>query len=265
MNYTIPKELLSTNNAKTIKGGKLGYTTYIMYLAPYNQNSKGINLCSHASEGCAKACLFNSGAARFDNVQQGKINKTEYFLADRKAFLEQLYNELKAIETKHDAIVGDKVLKRNGTEVLRYKKFAVRLNGTADIRFEKFKIKDNKNIFELFPNVQFYDYTKNHYRYNADLPKNLHLTFSRSETNDIKTMELLNQGHNVAMVFGVKNESELPSHYRGFKVVNGDESDLRFLDEQNVIIGLKYKLMTGKGTKGVNKDNVDNNDFIINV
>ena len=67
------------------------------------------------------------------------------------------------------------------------------------------------------------------------------------------------------MVFGVKNESELPSQYKGFKVVNGDESDLRFLDEQNVIIGLKYKLMTGAGTKGVNKENVDNNDFIINV
>jgi hypothetical protein len=40
------------------KGEKLGYTTYIMYLAPYTQNSKGINLCSHASVGCAKACLF---------------------------------------------------------------------------------------------------------------------------------------------------------------------------------------------------------------
>ena len=43
-NYTVPKNLLSTNNAKTIKGGKLGYTTYIMYLAPFTQNSKGINL-----------------------------------------------------------------------------------------------------------------------------------------------------------------------------------------------------------------------------
>ncbi len=264
MSYRIPSNLLSTNNAKTIKGEKVGYTTYIMYLAPYNQNSKGINLCSHASKGCAKACLFNSGAARFDAVQQGKINKTEYFLHNRKAFLEQLYNEIKAIEIKHNAIVGEKVYKKNG-EVLRYKKFAIRLNGTADIRFEKFKIKDNKNIFELFPNVQFYDYTKNHLRFNATLPTNYHLTFSRSEDNDNKSFELLKRGYNVAMVFGVKKVSELPTEYRGFKVINGDESDLRFLDEQNVIIGLKYKLMTGKGTKGVNKENVETNDFIINV
>jgi len=264
MNYRIPKNLLSTNNAKTIKGEKVGYTTYIMYLAPYNQNSKGINLCSHASKGCAKACLFNSGAARFDAVQQGKINKTEYFLHNRKSFLEQLYNEIKAIEIKHNNIVGEKVYKKNG-EVLRYKKFAIRLNGTADIRFEKFKIKDDKNIFELFPNVQFYDYTKNHLRFNKTLPNNYHLTFSRSEDNDNKSFELLKRGYNVAMVFGVKKVSELPSEYRGFKVINGDESDLRFLDEQNVIIGLKYKLMTGKGTKGINKENVETNDFIINL
>lgn len=264
MNYTVPKNLLSTNNAKTVKGEKLGYTTYIMYLAPFTQNSKGINLCSHASSGCAKACLFSSGAARFNRVQQGKINKTEYFIHNRTAFLEQLYNEILAIEKKHEIIEGLKALNRKG-EVLRYKNFAIRLNGTSDIRFEKFKIKDGKNIFELFPNVQFYDYTKNPFRYNADLPKNLHLTFSRSETNDKESFELLKQGNSVAMVFGIKDEKELPKTYKGFKVINGDLSDLRFLDEPNVIIGLKYKLMTGKGTKGVNKDNVDNNDFIINL
>lgn len=264
MNFTVPKNLLSTNNAKTIKGEKMGYTTYIMYLAPFTQNSKGINLCSHASKGCAKACLFSSGAARFNRVQQGKINKTEYFIHDRKSFLNQLYNEIKAIEKKHEIIDGLEALNRKG-EVLRYKNFAIRLNGTSDIRFEKFKIKDGKNIFELFPNVQFYDYTKNPFRYNADLPSNLHLTFSRSETNDKESFELLKKGHNVAMVFGVKNESELPKTYKGYKVINGDLSDLRFLDEQNVIIALKYKLMTGKGAKGVNKDNVENNDFIINL
>jgi hypothetical protein len=86
-----------------------------------------------------------------------------------------------------------------------------------------------------------------------------------SETNRDKSLELLAKGHNVAMVFGVKNVSQLPTEYLGYKVINGDESDLRFLDETNVIVGLKYKLMTGKGKKGVNKDNVENNDFIINV
>ena len=246
------KSLLTTNNAKTIKGEKLGYTTYIMYLAPHTQNSKGINLCSHASKGCAKACLFSSGAARFNRVQQGKINKTEYFLADRKGFMEQLDAQITKIKgmAKHQTSENIPV---------------IRLNGTSDIPFEKFKIREGKNIFELHPTIQFYDYTKNHIRFEKPQAPNYHLTFSMSEDNKEKSLELLNKGHNVAMVFGVKNETDLPSEYKGFKVINGDESDLRFLDEQNVIVGLKYKLLTGKGTSGVNKENIETNDFIINV
>jgi len=262
-NYKAPKNLLSTKNSKTVKGEKLGYTTYIMYLAPHTQNSKGKNLCSHASVGCAKACLFNSGAARFTGVQLGKMNKTEYFLADRKGFMNQLVSELTKIERLHKAVIGSEKIGRTG-KVVRYKKFAVRLNGTADIPFENIKIGD-KNIFELFPNIQFYDYTKNDKRFDKVIPTNYHLTFSRSETNDKVSLEMLNRGYNVAYVFGVKKEQDLPTSYNGFKVVNGDESDLRFLDEENVIVGLKYKLMTGKGTSGMNKDNVDNNDFLIDV
>lgn len=252
VSYNKSKNLLSTNNAKTVKGEKLGYTTYIMYLSPYTQNSKGINLCSHASEGCAKACLFSSGAARFDRVQQGKRDKTEWFLDNRVEFLEKLDAEITAIKNK---------AKHQTTENIP----VIRLNGTSDIPFEKFKIRDGKNIFELHPTVQFYDYTKNYIRIEKELPSNYHLTFSMSETNKDKSIELLGKGHNVAMVFGVKKESELPTTYLGYTVVNGDESDLRFLDDKNVIVGLKYKLLTGKGTAGVNKDNLENNDFIIDV
>jgi len=266
MNYQIPNNLLSTNNAKTIKGNKLGYTTYIMYLAPHKQNSKGVNLCAKASKGCAKACLFNSGAARFDNVQAGKINKTEYFLHDMHGFMEQLYNEIAKIVSKHNDVVGSEKLSTNGS-VLRYKDFAIRLNGTSDFPFEnyKYKNKDNKNIFQLFPTVQFYDYTKIDNRFDKELPSNYHLTFSRSEDNDAKSIEILNKGFNVAYVFGVKDVQDLPQTYNGFKVINGDETDLRFLDDDNVIVGLKYKFMTGKGTKGANKDNLENNDFLIDL
>ena len=263
--YKVPKNLLSTKNSKTIKGEKLGFTTYIMYLSPHTQNSKGKNLCSHASKGCAKACLFNSGAARFGNVQLGKMNKTEYFLADQKRFMRQLYNELVSISWKHEDVIGDELIGRTD-KVIRYKKFAVRLNGTSDIPFENIKVLGDKNIFELFPHIQFYDYTKNHKRFdNKVLPTNYHLTFSRSEINDKESLDILNRGFNVAYVFGVKDVQDLPTTYNGFKVINGDESDLRFLDEENVIVGLKYKLMTGKGTSGANKDNVENNDFLIDV
>lgn len=221
------KPLLSTNNHKTIKGEKLGYLTYIMYMSPYTANSKGINVCSHASKGCSDSCLVGSGfGGMYSNVMQGRRNKTEYFLSSRVEFLHQLKSEIeKAIaKNKDKAIV------------------TFRLNGTSDIPFEKFKIFDGKNIFELFPDIQFYDYTKNYLRFDKLLPSNYHLTFSRSETNQIKSLELLKRGFNVAMVF-----DKLPLTYDGFEVVNGDETDLRFLDKHNVIVGLKYKKMTGKG------------------
>jgi hypothetical protein len=51
----------------------------------------------------------------------------------------------------------------------------------------------------------------------------------------------LKQGYNVAAVFNVKDGSELPTTYKGYKVVDGDISDLRFLDAKNVIVGLKSK------------------------
>jgi len=252
MSYTKTKNLLSTNNMKTVKGEKLGYTTYIMYLAPHTQNSKGINLCSHASKGCAKACLFSSGAARFNRVQQGKRDKTEWFLDNRVEFLNKLDSEITAIKNKAKHQTSENIP-------------VIRLNGTSDIPFEKFKIRKGKNIFELHPTIQFYDYTKNPIRFEKELPSNYHLTFSQSEDNKAKAIELLSSGKNVAIVFGVKKESELPTTYKGFKVINGDENDLRFLDENGVIVGLKYKLLTGKGTKGVNKANIEANSFLVQV
>jgi hypothetical protein len=265
MNYKVPNNLLSTVNAKTVKGEKLGYTTYIMYLSPHTQNSKGINLCSHASKGCAKACLFGSGAARFETVQNGKRNKTEFYLADRKAFMEQLVKEITKAVKLHGLIEGEKQYKKNGIDVLRYKNFAIRLNGTADIPFEKIKLDSGLNIFETFPEVQFYDYTKNPKRFEKELSPNYHLTFSRSEDNDSDVETVLANGGNVAIVFGIKDINKLPTEYKGYKVINGDETDLRFLDESNIVVGLKYKLVTGKGTKGQNKDNVDNNAFLVTV
>jgi len=226
MEFRIPQQLLTDNNTKTKKGEKYGWKTFILYLAPFTQNSKGVNLCSHASKGCAESCLFGSGRGGMSpNVPAGRINKTEYFLADRQLFLNQLAKEI----TKHSK---------------KFKNLAIRLNGTSDIAWEKLKIKDkdNKSLMELFPKVQFYDYTKNPIRIQNEIPTNYHLTFSRSEENDEVSIELLSKGKNVTIVF-----DKVPEEYKGYKVVDGDKNDLRFNDEKNVIVGLKYKNMTGKG------------------
>jgi hypothetical protein len=243
------KNILTFNNHKTIKGELftsnegLPYKTGIVYLSPYRHNSKNINLCSHASKGCAKSCLFGSGnGGMFPNIRKARINRTEYFLSDRLGFLNQLRNEIELAIAKYS---------KDYTLVIR-------LNGTSDLPFENFKIfEDNKNIFELFPSVQFYDYTKNHTRFDKVLPSNYHLTFSRSETNDVKAMELLKRGFNVAMVF-----DKLPTSYKGYEVINADLDDLRFLDKKNVICGLKYKKMT---SKGADNSKAIKSGFVINT
>lgn len=220
--------LLSTNNFKTMKGEALGYKTYILYMSAYTQNSKGINVCSHASAGCASACLVGSGfGGMYVGVKKGRVARTEFFLKDRIGFLYQLKDEI------------EKAVKKNEGKAIP----VFRLNGTSDLPYEKYKVFEGKNIFELFPNVQFYDYTKNWKRFDKDLPLNYHLTFSRSETNHDKAIELLNRGINVAMVF-----DKLPETFEGFEVINADLDDLRFLDKRGgVICGLKYKKNTGKG------------------
>jgi hypothetical protein len=233
--YKKPTTLFGTQNAKTIKGEQLGYTTYILYMSPEKQNSLGKNICPKATAGCAAACLFTSGRGKFTNVMIGRLNKTEYFLRERENFMNDIAKEIAKGIKKHGA-----------------NKMCVRINGTSDIPYENIPVGGFKNIMEMFPDVMFYDYTKVASRFKKELPKNYHLTFSMAETesNKKEAFELLSKGFNVAAVFAVKNETELPETYKGFKVINGDEHDLRFLDEKNTIVALKAKGDGKKDTSG---------------
>ena len=124
-----------------------------------------------------------------------------------------------------------------------------RLNLTSDLPWEKIKF-NGQNVFEAFPSVTFYDYTKSVERMtafvNGDMPANYHLTFSRSETNGAIALAFLKSGGNVAMVF----RKSLPASYFGHEVVDGDETDLRFLDGKGKIVGLKEKGLAKKDETG---------------
>jgi hypothetical protein len=113
-----------------------------------------------------------------------------------------------------------------------------RLNGTSDLSWEKYTIHD-KTIFELFPNVQFYDYTKVLGRKVSKFP-NYHLTFSKADGNDADVAEALLQGMSVVAVYD-KIPADVPS---------ADETDLRFLDPKGVMLGLKAKGRAKKDYSG---------------
>ena len=226
-----PKKLLAVGtNAKTIKGDKASeYLTAIMYLSPHKQNSKGVNLCPKASDGCASACLYTSGRGKFSNVQTARQAKSEWFIEDRPSFLIQLHKE---------------ILRHSFNARLAGKKPAIRLNGTSDILWERYV------DTSLYPEIQFYDYTKwtPEERYIAMLSDNYHLTFSRAEdTKDREVKTMMLKG-NVAVVFN--SSMALPTSFLGFPVFNGDKTDLRFLDPKGHVIGLVAKGDAKKDTSG---------------
>ena len=167
-------KLLTTANYKTVKGEKLGYLTGILYLAP--AKISGYEVCPRRSAGCTEACLYTAGMGKFSNVQQARIKKTKQFFEDRDNFLMQLRKDITALVRK--------AKKTNMTP-------AVRLNGTSDIEWTRF------GIMEEFPDVQFYDYTKVLNRLKQPIPKNYHITFSKSEDNEMDCRWALNLGFNV--------------------------------------------------------------------
>ena len=226
MKNTKSKPLLSGSNAKLEKGEKMGWVTLGLSLAPYTLS--GVQLCPHASKGCAAACLYTAGHGRFDNVKLARLERSKRFLTDRAAFIDQLKGEIRK---------GEKAAKKKGM------KLAVRLNVMSDLPWH--------NLINMaeFAGVQFYDYTPNPNRMlqwaAGELPANYHLTFSRKEDNQEAVALAVKAGVNVATVFDA-----VPTEYSGRPVVDGDLSDLRFLDPKGVIVGLKAKGDGKKDTSG---------------
>ena len=189
---------------------------------------------------CVEACLYTAGRGQMNNVQTASQRKAEWFYRDRASFMDQLIQDIHKFVNYCE--------KRNIQP-------CVRLNGTTDIRWELIKVEgwsyswnhdeyfddiEAKNIFELFPEVQFYDYTKISNRKTKNI-KNYHLTWSYSGANAdyaAKLNDALDNGMNAAVVF--RKEYKLPQ-WRGINVTDGDKDDLRFLDPCNSIVALYAK------------------------
>jgi len=243
--------LLSVGNPKTLKGMKQGYNTYIMHLAPGSLS--GHNTCPKATTGCLSACLNTAGRGGMfkkgentNTIQRARIRKTQLFYSNRTEFMTLLVKDIElAIK---QSIKADLVP-------------VIRLNGTSDISFEKYEVvrsgKTYSNIFAAFPDIQFYDYTKVLGRKVSNI-SNYSLTFSAADGNDNDVLKAIDQGYNIATVFGIKKTLPMPDYHImsgtgrsvALPVFNGDESDLRFLDPKGVVVGLYAKGKAKKDTSG---------------
>lgn len=219
--------LLTTSNPKTDKSVKEGYLTAILHLSPSDRS--GHNVCPAATEGCIAACLNTAGRGHMSGIQRARVARTLYLFEDRAGFLDQLAREIEAHVRRADRMRLDP---------------CIRLNGTSDLRFESLRAKRGPTVFERFAGLRFYDYTK---RTDRTIPSNYHLTFSLAETADSWKNHLtaLNQGLSVAVVLSGAGDSvhpkPFPPTWNGRTLIDGDLTDLRFLDPPAVYVGLRAK------------------------
>ena len=226
------KTILGTASAKAVKGEKIGYLTAIIYLKPDDI------ICSMARiAGCMAGCLQSAGQGAFNNVQLARISKTEYYKNNRQAYILSLCADVWTMARKAAKL---------GLELL------VRPNGTSDILYENIIVVDHKNIFQLFPDVQFYDYTKHPARNLTNkTADNYDLTYSYSGLTPEKiTHKGLLNPHNsrVAVVF--MRKADIPAQFNAWPVIDGDNTDVRHIEPKNVVVALYAKGKAKKDNTG---------------
>ena len=232
-------------NAKTIKGDGDEYLTAILYMHSWKIMVDGnmFNSCSMATlAGCVEGCLISAGRGAFNNVQESRKRKAEWFYRDRDSFMQQMVTDCEKFVqycSKRDI------------------QPCVRPNGTTDIRWELIPCQRDDvtypNLMTAFPEIQWYDYTKIPNR-KVDHLDNYHLTWSYSAANAKyeQHFDAAVQDMPVAVVFRTPYKGKT---WRGYKVVDGDKDDLRFLDPKRTIVALYAK---GKAKK-------DKSGFVVDI
>lgn len=238
------------SSVKSIHSTMHGTKCYFLYLAPaddagqyidINGTIRDINVCPN-SAACRPSCLVDSGMSkveqlsnRFD-IKRARLIKTKLLHERPDIFMKIVSAEIARAKESAERLGYD---------------FAVRLNATSDIDWTlpKYDV-EGFSVFNMFHNVQFYDYTKVAGRLHGyRRPPNYHLTLSYNGHNENVCIEYLNQGGGVAVIF----KGKLPNQWWGFPVINGDLFDMRYYDRKyfklpenkGYIIGLKYKAVVG--------------------
>ena len=220
-------------NPKVAKNMKQGVLTAPLHLAP--STVAGYNTCANSTPACEGFCIHYTGNPAFmSQKERSRIAKTKLYFEDREAFLTLLIDDMQWLARKAE---------RMGL------KAGLRLNATCDIPWER--VSYGGAVVTFYADkygIELYDYTKTVKR---ALAQPYHITFSRTENNDIDCMKVLSRGHNVAVIFHVTKATPLPDMWNGYPVIDGDESDWRPGDLLGSVVGLKAKGDARKDTSGM--------------
>ena len=221
-------------SAKLVKNFKVfNVLTYSLYLSP--SHTSGYEVCPESTPECRMGCLNTSGLAKVEtyagktNIKDARIAKTILLIEHQEFFMNLLVAEIESA-----------IRKAKKMDAL----FSIRLNCTSDVDWANTLLK-GRNIFEIFPEIQFYDYTKIFRKFSTK-PENYHLTYSFTGYNWGYCKKVLEMGYNIAMVFNLEKKDKLPMSYKGVEIIDGDISDFRINDKKNVIVGLKFKNIANK-------------------
>ena len=274
---TVRGTLLSTTATKVAKGLKYGVQTGVMYLSPaalatdarylrtlathvdnklalghlrptlqaslrrvarelqtYLSQSDGIvnariNLCRWSTRGCRSLCLgLHSGHHRLAlnlHSQIAQVRRTRYLMRDPGGFMRALDREIKSL---HRASI------RRGMDT------AIRLDGTSDIW-----LAGRTWIAASNPDCYFYDYTKANPMVRSGNHARAHLTYSVSESRKSWQIgaDYMRAGGCAAIVVDRATHATAIDfcEFRGFPVLDGDASDLRYLDTPGHAVLLRAK------------------------
>ena len=210
-------KFLSPSNSKTDKNSLL---TFLLNLLP-------VIFCPGATPECTRICFGLFGTYAWKSSKEKQIRNSNLLKSNPEFFIASIAYEINQIVEKHGSNI------------------AIRLNAISDydfasVSYTSFDGEHYKNIFEQFPTVQFYGYTKVFSKFTDSLSiPNLYLTFSFSARNWSDCKKVLTLGGCVAIPFA--EDFNPGSHFEGYPVINGELSDERFNDKPGSVVALSIK------------------------
>lgn len=218
------------------------YRIVALALSPATSDGHGKTNCPNSSIGCENICVGSDNvglSAVFKSISLARQAKSLWLKSDPVGFYRQLCDEIETEQRFSD---------RDGTTLV------IRPNTFTDLNWFK--------LFRDFPRVIGYDYSKVFSRVNdPNRPENYTIVPSWTERpkDQRDCLNLLAQGFNCAVCFAEIGPfagyralmQRLPETWSlngmRVKVIDGDDTDLRFLDERSkpgqtgFAVGLRLK------------------------